>query len=177
MEQTDTVKKREDYLSWNDYFMSIALLSSQRSKDPQLQEGACLVNKENQVVGIGYNGMPVGCNDDEMPWADKADDVLETKHPYICHAVLNAVMNKISAVVKDCRLFSTHYPCSHCAGLIIQAGIKEVYYLYDNPDTITSSATARLFHICNVSCERYTSKVASVTIDLGVKEKSEEKEA
>uniref|UniRef100_A0A5S6QVQ6 Probable deoxycytidylate deaminase n=1 Tax=Trichuris muris TaxID=70415 RepID=A0A5S6QVQ6_TRIMR len=177
MEQIGATTKRENYLPWYDYFMSIAVLSSQRSKDPHVQEGACLVNRQNQVVGIGYNGMPIGCSDDEMPWADRADDILETKHPYICHAVLNAVMNKISAVVKDCRLFSTHYPCSHCAGLIIQAGVKEVYYLYDNPDPVTASASSRLFHICNVVCQRYVPESTLIVIDLSAKETNNNKNA
>ncbi|MBA7575192.1 hypothetical protein ES708_17013 [subsurface metagenome] len=86
------MKKRTDYLSWDEYFMGVALLSSQRSKDPNTQVGACIVNPKNKVVGVGYNGFPTGCSDDEFPWA-REGEYLDTKYPYICHAELNAVIN------------------------------------------------------------------------------------
>ncbi|GLD92863.1 hypothetical protein PINS_up001442 [Pythium insidiosum] len=81
-----TVKKREDYISWDDYFMSVAFLSAMRSKDPGTQVGACIVNKEKKIVGIGYNGFPNGCSDDVLPWARSHENPLETKYPFVCHA-------------------------------------------------------------------------------------------
>ena len=60
--------KRIGYLSWDGYFMGIALLSAQRSKDSNTQVGACIVSEENKILSVGYNGMPIGCSDDEMPW-------------------------------------------------------------------------------------------------------------
>ncbi|XP_041943386.1 deoxycytidylate deaminase isoform X1 [Alosa sapidissima] len=116
------IGKREDYLEWPEYFMAVAFLSAQRSKDPSSQVGACIVNPENKIVGIGYNGMPNGCNDDLLPWARAAADRLDTKYPYVCHAELNAIMNKNSADVKGCTIYVALFPCNECAKLIIQAG-------------------------------------------------------
>ncbi|KAF3851797.1 hypothetical protein F7725_005152 [Dissostichus mawsoni] len=117
----DTTRKREDYLEWPEYFMAVAFLSAQRSKDPSSQVGACIVNQENKIVGIGYNGMPNGCDDDLLPWSRSADDRLDTKYPYVCHAELNAIMNKNSADVKGCSMYVALFPCNECAKLIIQA--------------------------------------------------------
>uniref|UniRef100_A0A8C9RSN5 Deoxycytidylate deaminase n=1 Tax=Scleropages formosus TaxID=113540 RepID=A0A8C9RSN5_SCLFO len=114
-------KKREDYLEWPEYFMAVAFLSAQRSKDPSSQVGACIVNPENKIVGIGYNGMPNGCDDDLLPWSREAPDRLDTKYPYVCHAELNAIMNKNSADVKGCTMYVALFPCNECAKLIIQA--------------------------------------------------------
>ena len=60
--------KREHVLSWDEYFMGLAHLSAMRSKDPSTQVGAVIVDAEHKVVGIGYNGLPIGCSDDEFPW-------------------------------------------------------------------------------------------------------------
>ncbi|CAL1526836.1 unnamed protein product, partial [Lymnaea stagnalis] len=127
--------KRVNYLEWQEYFMSIAFLSAQRSKDPRTQVGACIVNQDNKVVGIGYNGMPIGCNDDNMPWNKAEDDSrdkwLESKSPYVCHAELNAVLNKNLADIKGCIIYVALFPCNMCAQIIIQSGIKEVVYYSD----------------------------------------------
>lgn len=114
-------KKRDDYLEWPEYFMAVAFLSAQRSKDPSSQVGACIVNTENKIVGIGYNGMPNGCSDDLLPWRRTAENKLDTKYPYVCHAELNAIMNKNSADVKGCSMYVALFPCNECAKLIIQA--------------------------------------------------------
>uniref|UniRef100_A0A3B3TSI0 dCMP deaminase n=1 Tax=Poecilia latipinna TaxID=48699 RepID=A0A3B3TSI0_9TELE len=123
LEELDgATRKRDDYLEWPEYFMAVAFLSAQRSKDPSSQVGACIVNQENKIVGIGYNGMPNGCDDDLLPWSRSADDRLNTKYPYVCHAELNAIMNKNSADVKGCTMYVALFPCNECAKLIIQAG-------------------------------------------------------
>ena len=124
------LSKRTDYLSWDEYFMGVALLSAQRSKDPNTQVGACIVNPQNKIVGVGYNGFPTGCSDDDFPW-NREGAFLDTKYPYICHAELNAVINKISADLYGCRLFVALFPCNECAKVIIQSGIGEVNYLSD----------------------------------------------
>lgn len=98
------VRKRANAMSWDDYFMSVAFLSSLRSKDPSTQVGACIVNPDKRIVGIGYNGFPRGCSDDELPWDREGDDELETKYPYVCHAEVNAILNKNSAEVRDCTV-------------------------------------------------------------------------
>jgi len=122
--------KRSRYLSWDDYFMSVAFLSAQRSKDPNKQVGACIVGEDKLILGVGYNGFPRGCADNALPWRKKSanDDPLETKYAYVCHAEMNAIMNKNSASVAGGSLYVTMYPCNECAKLIIQAGIKEVVY-------------------------------------------------
>ncbi|XP_077158434.1 deoxycytidylate deaminase isoform X2 [Paroedura picta] len=119
-------RKRDDYLEWPEYFMAVAFLSAQRSKDPSSQVGACIVNSENKIVGIGYNGMPNGCSDDLLPWSRTADSKLDTKYPYVCHAELNAIMNKNSADVKGCSMYVALFPCNECAKLIIQADSNDV---------------------------------------------------
>ncbi|XP_049901019.1 deoxycytidylate deaminase-like [Epinephelus moara] len=112
--------------------MAVAVLSAQRSKDPSTQVGACIVNQENKVVATGYNGMPNGCDDAQLPWARSGTaDWLDTKHPYVCHAELNAIINRNSADVRGCTIYVTLFPCYECAKLIIQAGIKNVVYLSD----------------------------------------------
>jgi dCMP deaminase len=119
--------KRQDYISWDTYFMGIAQLSSKRSKDPKTQVGACIVSPENKIVGIGYNGFPKGISDDVFPWKDQGD-FLETKYPYVVHAEANAILNA-SQNLKDCKLFVTLFPCNECTKLIIQSGIKELIYV------------------------------------------------
>lgn len=122
--------KRKNYLSWDEYFMAVALLSAQRSKDPNTQVGACVANEDNKIVGVGYNGFPWGCSDDEMPW-ERQGKFLDTKYPYVCHAELNAVLNANSRDLRNCRIYVGLFPCNECTKVIIQAGIKEIIYLSD----------------------------------------------
>jgi dCMP deaminase len=134
------MSKREDYISWPQYFMEIAKLSAQRSKDPSTQVGACIVNTENKIVGIGYNGFPNGINDDELSWS-REGNYLDTKYPYVCHAEMNAIMN-CTMLPKGCSIYVTLFPCNECAKLIIQSGIKKVIYLsdkYTNSDITIAS--------------------------------------
>lgn len=119
--------KRKDYISWDTYFMGIAQLSAQRSKDPKTQVGACIVTLENKIVGIGYNGFPKGISDDDFSWEDEGD-FLNTKYPFVVHAEANAILNA-SQNLHGCRLFVTLFPCNECTKLIIQSGIKELVYI------------------------------------------------
>ena len=133
--------KREGYLSWDDYFMSVALLSGKRSKDPSTQVGACIVNKNNIIESIGYNGLPKGCSDDEFPW-DKEGETLKTKYPFVVHADLNAILNSKGKDLSGCRIYVALFPCNECAKAIIQSGISEVIYLsdkYANTDSVKAS--------------------------------------
>ena len=124
------LKKRQDYISWDEYFMGVALLSAKRSKDPSTQVGACIVSDKNKIVGAGYNGLPTGCDDDEFPW-EKQGEFLDTKYPYICHAELNAILNNIGMDLRGCKIYTALFPCNECAKAIIQSGITEVIYLSD----------------------------------------------
>jgi dCMP deaminase len=158
--------KRADYLSWDEYFMGVALLSALRSKDPNTQVGACIVNPKNKIVGVGYNGFPTGCSDDEFPW-DREGDFLDTKYPYICHAELNAVINKISADLYDCRLYVALFPCNECAKVIIQAGIREVIYLSDKyAETDAVRASRRMFQAAGVGCRQLAVGTKRVTLEF-----------
>ena len=121
--------KKTDYLSWDEYFMGIALLSAHRSKDPSTQVGACIVNDDNKILSVGYNGMPIGCEDDCMPW-ERSGDKLNTKYPYVCHAELNALSNA-TVNVEGAKIYVTLFPCNECTKLIIQNRIKEIIYLED----------------------------------------------
>ncbi|XP_061736856.1 deoxycytidylate deaminase [Nerophis ophidion] len=160
-------KKRDDYLEWPDYFMAVAFLSAQRSKDPSSQVGACIVNPENKIVGIGYNGMPNGCDDNQLPWARSADNRLDTKYPYVCHAELNAIMNKNSADVKGCTMYVALFPCNECAKLIIQAGIKEVIYLSDKyHDAPEMTASRILLNMAGIQQKQFKPKRTSIVIDF-----------
>jgi dCMP deaminase len=133
--------KRIGYLTWDEYFMAVAILSGHRSKDPNTQVGACVANSQNKIVGVGYNGFPWGCSDDKLPWA-REGDFLDTKYPYVCHAELNAVLNSITYDLRDCRLYVALFPCNECTKVIIQAGIKEIIYLsdrYKDSDSVLAS--------------------------------------
>ncbi|KAL5488740.1 hypothetical protein EMCRGX_G017726 [Ephydatia muelleri] len=162
----ERAQKRPDYLTWNEYFMSVALLSAQRSKDPNSQVGACIVNPENKIVGIGYNGMPNKCSDDELPW-DRKGEWLHTKYPYVCHAELNAILNKNSSDVKGCTIFVALFPCNECAKLVIQSGIVEIVYLSDKyHDTDQAMASRRLLDIAGVKYRKFVSERKSIVIDF-----------
>lgn len=113
--------------------MSVAFLSAQRSKDPNKQVGACIVDQNNVICGIGYNGFPRGCPDSRLPWAKRSrtGSALETKYPYVCHAEMNAILNKNGASVAGSRVYVTMFPCNECAKLLIQAGISEIVFHED----------------------------------------------
>lgn len=160
------MKKRDNYLSWDDYFMGIALLSAQRSKDPSTQVGACIVDPENKIIGVGYNGFPKGCSDDEFPW-EKEGSFLETKYPYVCHAELNAILNSGGKNLQNSRIYVALFPCNECAKAIIQAGIREVVYLSDKyADTEPVKASRRMLEYAFVKCRQLTPKVSQITINL-----------
>ena len=133
--------KRKNVLSWDEYFMSMAHLSALRSKDPNTQVGACIVNPEKRVVGLGYNGFPKGCNDDDFPW-DRKGEFLETKYPYVVHAELNAILNSIQDL-KNCTIYVSLFPCHECVKAIIQSGIKEIIYEDDKYNGTDSDRAAK----------------------------------
>lgn len=161
--------KRKDYLSWDEYFMSIALLSAMRSKDPVTQVGACIVNPMNKIIGIGYNGMPNGLHDDEMPWGKLASDPLANKYFYVCHAELNAILNKNVADTNGCTLYASVFPCNECAKVIIQSGIKKIIYFRD-PKQGTPSNQASKFMLtkAGITFSEFKHTSRAIHIELGV---------
>ena len=122
--------------------MGIAVLSSMRSKDPNTQVGACIVSPEKKIIGVGYNGFPIGCSDDELPWA-REGEWLETKYPYVCHAELNAILNSPVSSLKGATLYVALFPCNECAKAIIQTGIRKVVYLSNKYETSDSTMASR----------------------------------
>ena len=142
--------KRLDYIKWDEYFMGVALLSAKRSKDPSTQVGACIASMDNKVVTMGYNGMPIGINDEDLPWKRQGVDDLDNKYLYVCHAEFNAILNSY-APVKGCKIYVTLFPCNECAKALIQAGIKEVIYLEEKyPDSIQDRASKRLLMMAGI---------------------------
>ncbi len=160
------LKKRKNYISWDEYFMGVALLSAQRSKDPNTQVGACIVNDKNKIVGAGYNGLPLGCDDNEFPW-DKQGDFLQTKYPYICHAELNAILNNIGMDLKGCKIYTALFPCNECAKAIIQSGISEVIYLSDKyAGTDTAKASRLMLDKAGVACRKVIATVNNLILSF-----------
>lgn len=142
-------------ISWDEYFMGIASLSAMRSKDPNTKVGACIVDEENKVVSIGYNGMPRQLDEDQLSW-NKGDD-LDNKYLYVCHAEFNAILNtRNGSVLKGCRLYVTLFPCNECAKAIVQTGIKEVIF-QDNKyeDSISTRASLKMLTLAGITVKRF----------------------
>ncbi len=158
--------KREDYITWDEYFMGIAMLSSYRSKDPNTRVGACIVNDKNRIMSMGYNGFPMGCSDDEFPW-DRSGEEYNTKYPYVCHAELNAILNARGANLEGCKIYVALFPCNECAKAIIQSGIKEIVYLSDKYDgTPGNRASKRMFDAVGVKYTMLTLERKELVINF-----------
>lgn len=158
--------KRETYLNWDEYFMGIALLSSQRSKDPSTQVGACIVSEDNKIMSVGYNGMPMHCSDDTFPW-DKDGEPLNTKYMFVCHAELNAILNYSGGSLRNSKVYTTLFPCNECAKSIIQAGIKEVIYMCDKySDSDSVKASKMMFDVAHVKYRQYEQTKNTVELKL-----------
>ncbi len=146
--------------------MGIALLSAKRSKDENTQVGACIVNDENKILSLGYNGMPIGCDDSVMPWKRNGAP-LETKYMFVCHAELNAILNSPAPSLKGAKIYTTLFPCNECAKSIIQSGIKEIIYLSDKySGTESDIAAKRMFDLSGITYRPYVSRNNSITLEL-----------
>ena len=106
--------KRKDYISWDEYFMGVAVLSGMRSKDPNTQVGACIVSEDHKILSMGYNGFPTGCSDDEFPW-EREGEPLENKYFYTTHSELNAILNYRGGSLEGATIYVTLFPCNECA--------------------------------------------------------------
>lgn len=147
--------------------MAVSFLSSMRSKDPSTQVGACIVNSNKRIVGIGYNGFPKGCSDDELPWDRVADDELDTKYPYVCHAEVNSILNKNSTDVNGCTMYVALFPCNECAKIIIQSGITEVVYLSDKyKDSNSMRASRKMMNMAKITLRQHIPKSNTINIDF-----------
>lgn len=160
----DVCKKKENYLTWDEYFMAIAKLSAMRSKDPSTQVGACIVDKNNRILSIGYNGAPNGYSDDIFPW-DREGNELETKYPYVVHAEQNAILNARGKSLEGCSIYVNLFPCHDCARNIIQSGIKKVYYIDDKyAETDSTKASKYMFEKAKVQCIKLEPKIDKIEI-------------
>ena len=159
--------KREDYISWDEYFMGVSLLSAMRSKDPSTQVGACIVSNENKIMAVGYNGFPRGCSDDDFPWERSAENSNDTKYPFVCHAELNAILNAGGQDLRGARIFVALFPCNECAKAIIQSGIKEGIYISDKyGSTPPTLASKKMFAAAGVKLTHFKSdKEITVSFD------------
>lgn len=161
--------KREDYINWDEYFMSIAVLSAMRSKDPSTQVGACIVDNNNKILSTGYNGFPYGCSDDEFPW-EREGNYGETKYPYVVHAELNAILNANGKDLTESKIYVALFPCNECAKAIVQAGIKEVIYLSDKYATTDSTlASKKMLNSAGIKLRQLESTRKNITINLETK--------
>ena len=150
-------KARENAITWDECFMQMAILMSQRSKDPSTQAGAVIVNDKNVVVGMGYNGFPRGIDNDKLPWERKGG-FLDTKYAYICHAEENAVYNSNNST-ENCKIYCTLFPCNECAKTLIQNGIKEVIYESDKYNKVDAFvASKKLLDTAGIKCRQYKSE-------------------
>ena len=156
--------KRTDYISWDEYFMGIAMLAAMRSKDPSTQVGACIVSPDNIIISTGYNGMPKGCSDDEFPWGREG---AVTKYPFVVHAELNAILNANGRDLRGSRVYVALFPCNECAKAIIQSGVREVVYLSDKyADTLGTMASKRTLDAAGVTYRQLTPSRKTLTLDM-----------
>ena len=159
--------KRKDYISWDEYFMGVALLSGMRSKDPGTQVGACIVSQDNKILSMGYNGFPKGCDDDDFPWARTAETANETKYPFVTHAELNAILNYRGGSLEGAKIYVALFPCNECAKAIIQAGLKTVVYACDKyADTAAVLASKRMFLAAGVELVLYRHTGRQITLEV-----------
>lgn len=159
--------KREDYISWDEYFMAVAKLAGMRSKDPSSQVGACIVSPDNKILSMGYNGFPTGCSDDEFPWSRDEEDPLKSKYFYVTHSELNAILNYRGGSLEGAKLYVSLFPCNECAKAIIQSGIKTVIYACDKYDkTPAVIASKMMFQAAGVAFQKYepTNRTIQITV-------------
>ncbi|MCR5668308.1 MAG: dCMP deaminase family protein [Lachnospiraceae bacterium] len=158
--------KREDYISWDEYFMGVAKLSGMRSKDPHTQVGACIVSQNNKILSMGYNGFPVGCSDDAFPW-QRDGDPLENKYFYTTHAELNAILNYGGGSLEGTKLYVSLFPCNECAKAVIQSGIGEIIYDSDKyQHTPSVIASKKMLDAAGVKYRKYQRTDREIRISL-----------
>lgn len=159
-------EKRKDYISWDEYFMGVAMLSAMRSKDPNTQVGACIVSPDNKILSMGYNGFPIGCSDDDFPW-NREGEPLDSKYFYSTHSELNAILNYRGGSLEKCKLYVTLFPCNECAKAIIQCGIKEIVYGCDKyAETPSVIASKKMLTTAGVKLTEYEYTGREVKINL-----------
>ena len=161
--------KRTDYITWDEYFMGVAEMSARRSKDPNTQVGACIVSNDNKILSMGYNGLPIGCSDEEFPWTKihAETDPYNAKYFYVTHAELNAILNYRGGSLDGAKLYVTLFPCNECAKALIQAGIRTLIYKDDKyADTAATRASKRMLDAAGVRYYQYTRTGRKIELEL-----------
>ncbi len=149
--------KRQDYFSWDETFMQICRVIAKRSKDPNTQTGSCIVDQDNIIISLGYNGFPRGCHDDNLPWCREGEFV-DKKYAYVVHAEANAILNA-NQDTKGAKLYCGLFPCNECSKMIIQSGIQEIIYEDDKyHDSEIWQASRRMLDMAGVKYRLYTPK-------------------
>ena len=160
--------KRRDYISWDEYFMGVALLASERSKDPSTQVGACIVDEDKRILSTGYNGFPQGCSDDEFPW-NRDEKLGDTKYQFVVHAELNAILNARGKNLSGSTIYVALFPCHECAKAIIQSGVKEVVYLSDKYNgTVSDNASKRMLNSAGVKLTKIKPTKAQIVLNFDI---------
>ena len=156
--------KLQSNITWEEYFMGLAFLSAQRSKDPSTKVGAVIVDDDNKVVSIGYNGMPRGVDEEQISW--NKGEGLDSKYLYVCHAEFNAILNtRNGSALKGCTVYVTLFPCNECTKAIIQSGIKEIVYADDKyASTVGIQASKKMLHLAGISYRPYKGRKVDVAI-------------
>lgn len=149
-------------ITWDEYFMGIAFLSCLRSKDPNTKVGACIVDSDNKVVSIGYNGMPKGLDEDKLSW--NKGEGLDNKYLYVCHAEFNAILNtRNGSALKGCSLYVTLFPCNECAKAIVQSGIKELIYADNKYEGTTENlASRKMIEMAGIKIRKYEGRIPEI---------------
>ena len=160
-------EKRKDYISWDEYFMAVANLAGMRSKDPNTQVGACIVSPDHKILSIGYNGFPIGCSDDEYPWARENEDPLLTKYPYVAHGELNAILNFRGGSLEGSTIYVGMFPCNECTKAIIQSGIKTIVYAVNKyPGSMAVMASQKMLASAGVKVRKYEPSGKTITLNI-----------
>lgn len=160
------MSKRKDYITWDEYFMGVAMLSAARSKDPNTQVGACIVSEDNKILSMGYNGFPIGCSDDEFPW-NREGEPYDNKYFYTTHSELNAILNYRGGSLEGSKMYVTLFPCNECSKAIIQSGIKTLIYADDKyADTPAVRASKRMLNAAGVTYIPYTFSGRKIELEL-----------
>ena len=158
--------KRKSYISWDEYFMGVALLAAERSKDPNTQVGACIIDSANRILSTGYNGFPHGCSDDEFPW-NRDESKGETKYQFVVHAELNAILNASGKSLAGSKLYVGLFPCNECAKAIIQSGVREVVYLSDKyKNTESTMASRKMLNAAGVKLTQLKTDIDNLNLNF-----------
>lgn len=158
------MKKRLDYLTWDQYFMCVAKVCALRSKDPNTQVGACIINSDTQIIATGYNGLPRSLSDDEYPW-NREGKFLQTKYAYVVHAEINAILSATTNL-KNSVLYVSLFPCHECVKAIIQVGIKEIIYFQDVSNTESDLVAKRMLNDAKIKWRKLNVENINISITL-----------